>query len=165
MENLKLGTKFNLNPSPIIHFIVNTFVFGQLTWRRNKKHFKFSASFPSFRYFPRARSQASRSPLFTRLRSLLWLIMSKVLVDLDNTKTVNLHKNCTTQSRCQFKEGVPSVQFLFSTGNNTNSEPAQVHTLYWRDRAGDGSPPPLFRMAIFLLLWLPRSVTYHTNKV
>ena len=68
--------------------------------------------------------------------------MSKVLVDLDNTKTVNLQKNYTTQSRCQFKEGVPSVQFLFSTGNNTNSEPAQVHTLYRRDRAGDGSPPP-----------------------
>ena len=70
--------------------------------------------------------------------------MSKVLEDLDNTKTVNLHKNYTTQSRRQFKEGVPSVQFLFSTGNNTNSEPAQVHTLYRRDRAGDGSPPPHF---------------------
>ena len=70
--------------------------------------------------------------------------MSKVLVDLDNTKTVNLHKNYTTQSRCQFKEGVQSVQFLFSTGNNTNSEPAQVHTLYRRDRAGDGSPHPHF---------------------
>ena len=75
--------------------------------------------------------------------------MSKVLVDLDNTKTVNLHKNYTTQSRCQFKEGVPSVQFLFSAGNNRNSEPAQVHTLYRRDRAGDAPPPPLFRMAIF----------------
>ena len=70
--------------------------------------------------------------------------MSNVLVDLDNTKTVNLHKNYTTQSRCQFKEGVPSVQFLFSTGNNTNSKPARVHTLYRRDRAGDGSPPPHF---------------------
>ena len=82
--------------------------------------------------------------------------MSKVLVDLDNTKTVNLHKNYTTQSRCQFKEGVPSVQFLFSTGNNTNSEPAQVHTLYRRDRAGDGSPPPPT---------FSGSVTCHTNKV
>ena len=39
---------------------------------------------------------------------------------------------------------MPSVQFLFSTGNNTNSEPAQVHTLYRRDRAGDGSPHPHF---------------------
>ena len=70
--------------------------------------------------------------------------MSKVLVDLDNTKTVDLHKNYTTQSRRQFKEGVPSVQFLFSTGNNTNSKPARVHTLYRRDSAGDGSPPPHF---------------------
>ena len=83
--------------------------------------------------------------------------MSKVLVDLDNTKTVNLHKNYTTQSRRQFKEGVPSVQFLFSTGNNTNSKPARVHTLYRRDRAGDGSPPPppLFRMAIFFYFGYP----------
>ena len=41
-EKMKLGTKFNLNPSPIIHLIVNTFVFGHLSWRRNKKHFKSS---------------------------------------------------------------------------------------------------------------------------
>ena len=81
--------------------------------------------------------------------------MSNVLVDLDNTKTVNLHKNYTTQSRCQFKEGVPSVQFLFSTGNNTNSEPAQVHTLYRRDRAGDGSPPHYFGWQFFFYFGYP----------
>ena len=91
--------------------------------------------------------------------------MSKVLEDLDNTKTVNLHKNYTTQSRCQFKEGVPSVQFLFSTGNNTNSKPAQVHTLYRRDRAGDAPPPPLFRMAIFFFYfgYLDLSLTTQTR--
>ena len=90
--------------------------------------------------------------------------MSNVLVDLDNTKTVNLHKNYTTQSRCQFKEGVPSVQFLFSTGNNTNSKPARVHTLYRRDRAGDGSTPPHFFGWQFFFFTLVTQICHLPHK-
>ena len=50
------------------------------------------------------------------------------------------------------------MQFLFSTGNNTNSEPAQVHTLYRRDRAGDGSlplPPHFFGWQFFFYFGYP----------
>ena len=51
MENLKLRTKFNLNPSPIIHFIVNTFVFWPSNLKKKQKAFQIFCFVPQFSLF------------------------------------------------------------------------------------------------------------------